>query len=176
MFALLEPRTRPSGVVAYPTFGRAITPRFDHQPFGALLGLRTSHDRIALLLAVLEGTCFSLRDNLDWLGVEAPLIVEGGSTHSAFWMHLKADVTGRAVQATDLEEATLLGAAILAGVGAGCYADANVGAAATVDLNLEQTESNQERFAAYDPIYQKVYSRLHDVLGDINHELGSIST
>jgi len=50
-------------------------------------------------------------------------VAVGGATRNAFWMQNKADVLGRAIEVPDVEEATPLGAAILAGIGLGYYRD-----------------------------------------------------
>ncbi len=58
------------------------------------------------------------------LGVKNDRIVAiGGPTKNRLWMQGKADVTGIAVEVPDLEEAVPLGAALLAGIGAGVYRD-----------------------------------------------------
>ena len=51
------------------------------------------------------------------------LVVAGGGARLAPWLQIKADVSGCRLSAPDLPEATLLGAAIAAGVGAGIWKD-----------------------------------------------------
>ena len=46
----------------------------------------------------------------------------GGPTKSPKWLQLKADISGKKVEAPAVEEASALGAAILAGVATGVYA------------------------------------------------------
>jgi xylulokinase len=176
MFGAVAMSGRPSGIVMQPTFGRPITPHFDPRAaLGAILGLTTSRSRTAVLQGALESTCYSLRANLDWLGVEGPLRVEGGATRSPLWMRLKADVTGRTIETAGLEEATLRGAAVLAGVGAGCYVDARSGAAVAVSLEGELLEPDRELHGAYDQLYRKVFAPLADALDDINRTLHELS-
>jgi xylulokinase len=175
MFAEAAHRSGPSGILVYPTFGRAINPTFDPaSALGAIVGLSTSHGRADVLHGILEGLCFALRANLDWLGVDGPLRVAGGATRSDLWMQLKADVTGREVEAAELEEATLRGAAVLAGVGAGCYADARSGAAAAIRIDARPVRPDDDRHRAYDAVYAGAYSRLHGALQDINRTLTDI--
>ena len=47
----------------------------------------------------------------------------GGVQKNEFWLQMKADITGLPVEVTENPEVTLLGAAILAGIGAGLYRD-----------------------------------------------------
>ena len=71
MFAEAVTRSGPSGILVYPTFGRAINPVFDpSSALGAIVGLSVSHGRRDVLHGILEGLCFALRANLDWLGVD----------------------------------------------------------------------------------------------------------
>ena len=51
------------------------------------------------------------------------IVVVGGATRNAFWMQNKADVLGRPIEVPEVEDATPLGAAILAGIGVGIYKD-----------------------------------------------------
>jgi xylulokinase len=46
----------------------------------------------------------------------------GGPTKSLKWLQLKADISGKKVEVPAVEEASALGAAILAGVATGVYA------------------------------------------------------
>lgn len=68
-------------------------------------------------------------------------------------MQLKADVTGRPVEAVETDELTLLGAALLGGVGAGVYASLEEAQRAprhdlrTFEPNPERTELYGELFA-----------------------------
>jgi xylulokinase len=47
----------------------------------------------------------------------------GGGTHNRRWLQIKTDVFGCPVDILAQEETTLLGAALLAGLGSGVYAD-----------------------------------------------------
>jgi xylulokinase len=172
MFAEASAQSGPSGILVYPTFGRAINPSFDpRSALGAVVGLSTSSRRGDVLHGILEGLCFALRANLDWLGVAGPVRVAGGATRSGLWMQLKADVTGRKVETAELEEATLRGAAVLAGVGAGCYADARSGAATAVRIDARAVTPDGDLHRVYDAIYTSAYSRLHGALQEINRTL-----
>ena len=47
------------------------------------------------------------------------LCAVGGGTRIGFWQQVKADVTGHVIEIPEVEEASALGAALLAGVGTG---------------------------------------------------------
>jgi xylulokinase len=77
----------------------------------------------------------------------------GGPTRSRVWNQIQADVYGIPVTTLKVTDATVLGAAILGGVGAGVFRTVEEGTDAMVRLN--------ERF---DPLPQNVviYARLYD--------------
>ena len=76
----------------------------------------------------------------------------GCTRRNPFWMQLKADTTGCACEAVPHEELTLLGAALLAGVGAGVYGsveEAQAAAARTPTV----IEPDSRAVAAYDELF-----------------------
>ena len=81
-----------------------------------------------MLRAIIEGLDYQFLDIV--LALETALdeqlerfIAVGGATRNEFWMQNKADVVGRPIEVPDVEEATPLGAAILAGIGMGLFED-----------------------------------------------------
>ncbi len=72
---------------------------------------------------------------------------------------MKADVTGRPVQAPEHEEITLLGVAILAGVGGGVYRDVH-DALATIPFPLLTYEPDTSRFERYAELYASAYLKI----------------
>jgi sugar (pentulose or hexulose) kinase len=53
------------------------------------------------------------------------LVAVGGGARVPTWLQIKADVSGRPLLASADSEASLLGAAVLAGIGAGVYGEAS---------------------------------------------------
>ena len=86
------------------------------------------HDRGALARATFEGVAYGLRDSLELLrdlGVDAQVgRVSGGGARSDFWLRIVASVLGLPLERTVSEEGSAFGAALLAGVRAGVFADA----------------------------------------------------
>jgi xylulokinase len=162
-----------SGLLCYPSFGRVLAPAWNPATAGgAILGLTLGHRQSHILQALIEGVGFSLRANVDWLerlvGHAIPTIrVEGALTKSRVWMQLKAEVTGRRVEGVQIEEATALGAALLAGVGSGVYSDCGA-AADAVTRELEPWVSDaraggdvQRRLRAWLPPPSEADRRYH---------------
>jgi xylulokinase len=76
--------------------------------------------------AVMEGICFENRRALDLLARPADgtvLRCTGGGSRSALWNQLRADIYERPVRSFATVEGGIHGAAMLAAVGAGWYAN-----------------------------------------------------
>jgi xylulokinase len=103
------------------------TPHADPDVRGAFTGLSLRHDRGALARAVLEGVAYGLRDSLELLralGCE-PTVgrVSGGGARSDLWLRIVASVLGIPLERTESDAGAAYGAALLAGVRAGVFAD-----------------------------------------------------
>ena len=118
-----------NGTTLVPAFVRGTGPYGKRAHGGSLEGLQTTTTRSDIARALFEGLCFQARSQLRVLErlhmqtIER-LRVTGGAQRNEFWLQLKADTTGCVCEAVEQEELTLLGAALLAGVGAGVYGSA----------------------------------------------------
>ena len=121
-----EPGTE--GLVFLPYLAGERTPHADPNARGAFVGLSLRHDRGALVRAVLEGVAYGLRDCLEILrelGCAAEIgRASGGGARSELWLRIVASVLGVPLQRTVTEEGAAYGAALLAGVSSGEFADA----------------------------------------------------
>ena len=99
------------------------TPHLDPDCRGVFFGLSGMHQKRDLIRAVMEGVTYSLKDCLNVLsgmGVQPEqMLACGGGGRSPFWRQMLADVFGCPVCTMQSSEGPALGAAILAGVGAG---------------------------------------------------------
>lgn len=104
------------------------TPYPDPAARGSFTGLSLRHDRGALWRAMLEGVAFGLRDSLELLralGVHPEVgRVSGGGARSELWLQIVASVLRLPLERMESEEGSAFGAALLAGVRAGVFADA----------------------------------------------------
>lgn len=84
-----------------------------------------AHTRAHLWRAMLEAVVLGTRAAIEALsksGLGASEIkIAGGATRSPFWLQMHADATGLPVLVTEFDNAPLLGAALLAAVGAGLF-------------------------------------------------------
>ncbi len=117
------------GLLFAPYLAGERTPHPDPDARGAFTGLSARHDRGALWRAMLEGVAFGLRDSLELLrelGARPESgRISGGGARSELWLRIVASVLGLPLELTESEEGSAFGAALLAGVRAGVFADAD---------------------------------------------------
>lgn len=163
----------PSPLLLLPHFAGSGTPHFDTLSKGAVLGLTFGTTKADLAKAILEGLTYELRANLDVLREGGIAIRElraiGGGARSDLWLQLKADVTGIPVVAPTVTEAASWGAAVLAGMGAGCFA--TVEEATSVAASLERRfATDPSRKSAHDARYA-LYRQLYPAVAPLCHRL-----
>jgi xylulokinase len=116
------------GVMFLPHMSGTACPIVDSQSLGVFVGLAPRTTRGQLLRAIIEGLNYQLLDIIraveQALGSVQRVIAVGGATRNTLWMQTKADVLGRPLEIPNVDEATPLGAALLAGIGVGIYRDA----------------------------------------------------
>ncbi len=155
------------GVTFLPTLSGSTAPRWNDRARGVFAGLSLNHDRGAMFRAVLEGCSVALRDIVDRLGELGlgadEIRVVGGGARSPLWLQMKADVTGHRVRVLASDEATALGAAMLAGVGAGTFADLDEAVGALTTLDAVAFEPDPATSAAYADAYGR-YRGLFDAV------------
>ena len=104
------------------------TPAWDYGARGTLLGLTRGSGRAEVVRAVLEGVAHRGADLVEAAeadaGLEIPTIrVDGGMSANSVFVQALADAAGRPVEVSPVTEATTLGAAFLAGLATGTWAD-----------------------------------------------------
>jgi xylulokinase len=145
------------GLLYLPYLGTAATPRWNANARSAFIGMSFAHGRAEMTRAVMEGVALEIRDMMDgWIkaGVSPEVVrLGGGATKSAFWNQIQADVYGRPVQTLKVGESTVLGAALLGGVGAGVFGSIAEGVEQMVHVTGE-VEPNMENHKVYEELYQ----------------------
>ncbi len=115
------------GLIMLPHLAGAFCPEMLPQARGVYFGFTLGHRKGHFVRATMESVAFMLRRNLDSLDRMGTSVGEirslGGASRSNLWNQIKADVCGRRVTTLVNTEAACLGAAILAGAGAGVYTD-----------------------------------------------------
>jgi xylulokinase len=157
------------GVVFLPYMAGERSPIWDPDAKGVYYGLDYAKTRGHLIRASLEGTAFALRHNLE-VAERVGAKVErfrsmGGAANSMLWTQIKSDVTGKPIDVPTSDTATTLGAAILAGVAVGLYADFEQAISKTIDIKRTH-EPNSENANAYQKNYETyigLYERIRDL-------------
>jgi glycerol kinase len=114
------------GVYFIPAFTGLGAPHWDPDARGALFGLTRDTGRAEIVRAALEAACFQTRDLVDAMrggagSGENLLRVDGGMVRNDWMLQFLADILGAPVERPRVPETTALGAAFLAGLGAGLY-------------------------------------------------------
>jgi xylulokinase len=139
---------------------------------GAFVGLDLSHTQADIIRATLEGIAFGLRVAFDELRrlttVRDEMLLFGGGAKSPLWRQIFADVYNCTVLKSKIDQETAaLGAAALAAVGTGWWADFS----RVVELHEIQdcSRPDPQNVAVYEsllPVYRKA--------GEFQRELGDI--
>lgn len=163
------------GLLFLPYLAGERTPHMDPLARGVFVGLSLRHTRAHLARAVMEGVCFALRQALEIsLMLSGPvdvIIASGGGMESALWRQMMADVTGLPLQKSLMAEQACIGAALLAGVGAGVYDSLASACAQTVQRGA-LTEPDAARHAFYDQHYAR-FLALYPLLREQMHALAT---
>jgi xylulokinase len=113
------------GLVLFPHLNGSAFPDFDSRARGIFAGIALTHTRGHFVRAILESVAFLLKQAIaavEALGLPVTEIRSiGGGSSSGLWSSIKADVTGKRILPIDNPEPACLGAALLAGVGAGVF-------------------------------------------------------
>ncbi|GIO13860.1 xylulokinase [Cohnella xylanilytica] len=115
------------GLVFLPGLSGTGTPRWDPDARGLFAGLGLGHTAGHLARAVMESTGYGIRSILGAFGEIGisfeKLIISGGPTSSEVWRQSLADILQRPLTLSSVREATPLGAAMLAAVALGRFAE-----------------------------------------------------
>ncbi|MEA1954766.1 MAG: autoinducer-2 kinase [Campylobacterota bacterium] len=128
-------------------------------------------NKASMFRSLQENACIVSALNLEKIeafsGIKTKEIVfAGGASRGALWCQILADVTGCKIKVPKVTEATALGAAMAAGVGAGVYENIEKATEALVKWNKEYYP-NSENFATYKKIkeqWQEVYQAQLDLV------------
>ncbi len=150
------------GLIYLPWNAGAACPHWNAAARGGFVGFTFAHGRAEITRAVMEGVVYDIRDMWETelkagLPTFEVLRLSGGAARSSLWCQIVADVLNITVETTANEEATALGAAMIAAVGSGLYA------------NLQEAADNMVHVTGrYEPIPENVetYEKLYRIFTD----------
>jgi xylulokinase len=111
----------PTRLMTLPYFETTGSPEFVSDAAGVIAGLKTSHRRGDILKSIMESSTYYFVDSLAALkamGMDtSEFVATGGGARSDPWLQIKADILGVPFVRPRITECTVLGAAMLAGLG-----------------------------------------------------------
>lgn len=149
------------------------SPINDTNARGTFTGLTMDTKREDMLLAVLEGVAFAIRDSFEkakelGIKIEASNIC-GGGAKSPLWQKILANVLGIRLDKVKTEQGPGYGGAILAMVGTGAYKNVTEACDALVEIS-SSVYPEQKLTALYEKKYnnfRKLYPALKDIFKEI---------
>jgi xylulokinase len=159
----------PSHIFALPHLVGSGTPWIDPLSKAAFVGMTLHTDEGEVIRAILEGVVFEQKMSLDLFEEQGVTFEEvrvtGGCARSPLWLQIRADVFGRPVKTLQYEDASVLGAAILAACGLGVYASPQEAASRMVKVKgvWEPNERLHQVYRERLAIYRDLYFALRDV-------------
>lgn len=158
------------GLILLPHCAGAVSPVANPDARGVAWGVTLAHRKGHWARAIMESVAYLLRDNVEALRSLGAEICEirslGGAAKSRLWLQIKADVLGLPVTVTECEEATSLGAAILAAVACGDFGDCQDAVRQMVKVAFTvQPSADAAEYEPYFRTYQKLNSLLIPTFG-----------
>lgn len=151
------------GVYMVPAFVGLGAPHWDPDARGVVVGLTRGTGREHFARAALEATAYQVRDVMGAMAgsggrsSDTPLRADGGQTANRFLMQFQADILDRPVEVCSVPETTALGAALLAGRGAGIWrSESEIGGLWRSSDRYEPRMSEGERFRLVSGWYDAV--------------------
>jgi xylulokinase len=134
------------------------TPHLDPEVRAAFTGISSNHTAAHFVRAVLEGVAYSLQDTFTLfaeLGIPVTAIrLGGGGARGPLWRKIQAGIYGQAVEILTAEEGGAFGCALMAGVGAGHWANLDEACAQAIEV-AQRIEPDPADLAAYKTGYAK---------------------
>ncbi|MGL4606584.1 MAG: FGGY-family carbohydrate kinase [Eubacteriaceae bacterium] len=147
------------GIVFMPYLTGAGYPYWNPDAKGVFAGLTFAHTKSDMVRSVMEGITLESKDMYETMKksgvVLKQLAITGGATKSASWRQIIADMFGVPIRKLEVADATIVGAAVIAGFGAGWFIDVSDGVnqmvryTETIDPIPENVETYNKRYEIY---------------------------
>lgn len=152
------------GLFFLPYLSGERTPWNDPDARGIYFGLSLKHGRADMIRAAMEGIIYAQRSSLkifQGMGLSFERVVaSGGGANSRVFRQILADQFGCRVVTSLVREQGCVGAAILAGVGTGVFADQREACERIVRFSEQVTEPEEKRRELYEErfsVFEKLY-------------------
>ncbi len=162
-----------SRVMVLPHFTATGPPDFITGSSGVMAGLKLETSRGEILKGLIEAMTFYIRTSFETLPGAGITVTDfravGGGSKSDAWIQISADILGRPFVRPKINEAGVLGSAILAGTGSGIFSSLGDGVRQMVQLG-RTFEPDSHKQALYTERFVQ-YQRLWPMLADYLHDL-----
>ena len=155
-----------NGVMFMPFLIGSGYPYWNFEAKGSFMGLKFSNTKSDMIRSVMEGITLESKDMYEKMKENSieikSLAITGGATKSPAWRQMIADMFNVEVKQLKIEDATIVGAAILAGVGVKKFSDARAGVAKMVNY-IDTIKPDSENAAKYQRVYE-VYTSAYKAM------------
>ncbi len=157
------------GLILLPYFSGSAFPLFNPYAKGVLFGLTLNHTRAHIARTIMESVGFILKEYIEIaekIGVAhiSEIRSLGGGSKSVLWNQIKADITGKEIVTLENPETSVLGAAILAGIGVGVFKNLQEASLKCVKMK-ERYYPNRLNYT----VYENAYNKYKDLMNSIEH-------
>jgi xylulokinase len=157
-----------NGLIFLPYLSGELQPINDGNARGVFFGLSLNTGQPELIRAVMEGTAFAMRHNIEVAREIGADVTElrgvGGPTHSPIWCQIIADATNQPLTVLKDNPGAPLGNVFLAAAGVGLIPDAGEAAvsAATVEHVYTPNPGTVAHYAELFAVYKSLYPGLKE--------------
>lgn len=162
------------GVIFLPYMMGERAPIWHTNARGIFFGLSLSTPREAMIRAILEGTAFALRHNVEVAQQAGLSLTEirsvGGGTRSQLWNQIKADVLGLPILLPRTSVGAPFGDAVLVGQGVGLYPDVQQALREMIHLEARYEPNPQNQ-----ALYQELYQLFRDIYEHVRNDFDRLA-
>jgi xylulokinase len=146
-----------NGIKFFPHLSGATCPFWNPKSTGVFSGISLDTSMPEIARSLLEGWCYQLKSNVlvieELIGSREDIFVFGGGAKNLHFLQLLANILGRPIRICSTPETALLGAALLAGFGAGVYSNLDE-AKALVRKDIKIIENDITLTQIYGDLYE----------------------
>jgi len=161
----------PASVLVLPRFAPMGPPDYEDDPFGSIIGMNLMTSRGAILKGLIEGNTLALQLLVEQLPAAGIDIKEfravGGGSRDDRALQIAVDILGKPFSRSSIPEAGALGAAMLAGIGAGIYQNTDEATRAVALKEEKYFEPNLQRHQFYQEVFS-LYKEVRKMLNPIS--------
>lgn len=163
-----------TGVTYIPHLRGSGAPTWDSSDTGAWIGIKSTMSGREMVHAMLEGLACQAKIIVDMEEQVAgskkeTIVVVGGGARIRLLQEMKADMMNKRIEIPEISDATVMGAALLAGIGIGIYKSIE-DASLAVKMNMDTIMPAPNRYKAYQSLFER-YCRVNDMIHQLNRNI-----